>query len=158
MTASVSSSVTVLPTTPESVLLNACCAPMTSLLSRETRAPVRVRVKNATGIRCTWSKTAVRRSTMRPSPIRADWYRVSSPRPASASAITAIPAARRTTGPVSVPDTIASTTRPASTGAATVNRAATTLPTRNQPSSRRCGRANPAIRFSVAREKGRWSR
>ena len=28
-------------------------APMTSLLSRLTSAPVRVRVKNATGIRCT---------------------------------------------------------------------------------------------------------
>ncbi|CAM5674494.1 hypothetical protein SMICM304S_06483 [Streptomyces microflavus] len=38
------SSRVVLETTPESVLLNARCAPITSLLSRLTRAPVRVRV------------------------------------------------------------------------------------------------------------------
>lgn len=44
-----------LPTTPDSVLVNACWAPMTSLLRRDTRAPVWARVKNATGIRCTWS-------------------------------------------------------------------------------------------------------
>jgi hypothetical protein len=73
ITASVRASVTVLPTTPERVSLNACCAPITSLFSRLTSAPVRVRVKNATGIRWTWSNTAVRRSRIRPSPIRADW-------------------------------------------------------------------------------------
>ena len=59
-------------TTPDRVLLNARCAPMTSLLSRLTSAPVRVRVKKATGIRCTWSKTAVRRSRISPSPSVAD--------------------------------------------------------------------------------------
>lgn len=53
MTARVSTRVTRLLTTPDSVLLNARWAPMTSLLRRETSAPVRVRVKNATGIRCT---------------------------------------------------------------------------------------------------------
>ena len=35
---------------------------MTSLFSRLTSAPVCVRVKNAIGIRCTWSNTCVRRS------------------------------------------------------------------------------------------------
>ena len=44
-------------TTPESVSENARCAPMTSLPSRLTSAPVRVLVKNATGIRWTWSNT-----------------------------------------------------------------------------------------------------
>lgn len=53
MTARVSSRVTTLPTTPERVLLKARWAPITSLLSRLTSAPVRVRVKNATGMRCT---------------------------------------------------------------------------------------------------------
>lgn len=53
MTARVSSSVTRLLTTPDSVLLKARWAPITSLLSRLTSAPVRVRVKNATGMRCT---------------------------------------------------------------------------------------------------------
>ena len=53
---------TTLDTTPDSVDVNACCAPMTSLLSREISAPVWVRVKNATGIRCTWANTWVRRS------------------------------------------------------------------------------------------------
>ena len=37
-----------------SVDVIADCAPITSLLSRLTSAPVRVRVKNATGIRWTW--------------------------------------------------------------------------------------------------------
>ncbi len=42
-------------TTPERVEVNARWAPSTSLLSRLTRAPVWVRVKNCNGIRCTWS-------------------------------------------------------------------------------------------------------
>lgn len=66
ITASVSSRVTRLETTPDKVLLKARWAPMTSLLSRLTSAPVRVRVKKATGIRWTWSKTAVRRSRISP--------------------------------------------------------------------------------------------
>ena len=53
MTIRVRTSATTFVTTPESVPLKACCAPMTSLLSRLTRAPVRVRVKNAIGIFCT---------------------------------------------------------------------------------------------------------
>ena len=56
ITASVSTSAITLLTTPESVHVNARWAPMTSLLSRLTSAPVRVRVKNATGIRCTWAE------------------------------------------------------------------------------------------------------
>ena len=63
---------------------------MTSLLRRLTSAPVRVRVKNATGMRWTWSYTAVRRSRMSPSPMLAESQRVSSPVAASASAMTAI--------------------------------------------------------------------
>ncbi len=42
-------------TMPDSVDVNACCAPITSLFSRLTSAPVCVRVKNCSGIRCTWS-------------------------------------------------------------------------------------------------------
>ena len=63
-----------LPTTPDRVEVKACCAPITSLLSRETRAPVWARVKKAMGWRCTWSYTWVRRSKMSPSPMRADRY------------------------------------------------------------------------------------
>ncbi len=70
--APVSSSETALDTTLESVDVNARCAPSTSLLSRETSAPVCVRVKNAIGIRCTCANTLVRSSAIRPSPIRAD--------------------------------------------------------------------------------------
>ena len=55
MTAAVSTSWITLLTTPDSVDVNACCAPMTSLLSRLTSAPVCVRVKNCSGMRCTWS-------------------------------------------------------------------------------------------------------
>jgi hypothetical protein len=53
ITTKVSTRVTMLLTTPESVSLNARCAPMTSLFNRLTSAPVRVRVKNAIGMRCT---------------------------------------------------------------------------------------------------------
>ena len=95
MTMSVSSSVTRLPSTPDRVSLNARCAPITSLLSRLTSAPVRVRVKNATGMRCTWSNTAVRRCRISPSPMEADSQRVSSPRPASTTAISAMSAVSR---------------------------------------------------------------
>ena len=54
------------------VEVNARWAPITSLLSRETSAPVWVRVKNASDIRCTWAKTLVRRSKIRLSPMRED--------------------------------------------------------------------------------------
>ena len=62
ITTRVSDRVTMFDTTPESVSENARCAPMTSLLSLLTSAPVRVRVKKATGIFCTWSNTERRRS------------------------------------------------------------------------------------------------
>ena len=39
-----------LPITPDSVEVKACCAPITSLFNLETRAPVCVLVKKATGI------------------------------------------------------------------------------------------------------------
>jgi hypothetical protein len=55
MTPAVSASWITLLTTPDSVEVNACWAPSTSLFSRLTRAPVWVRVKNCSGIRCTWS-------------------------------------------------------------------------------------------------------
>ena len=54
----------------DSVEVNARCAPITSLLSRLTSAPVWVRVKNASDRRWTWAKTAGRRSRIRPSPMR----------------------------------------------------------------------------------------
>ena len=53
MTASVSTRAMRLLTTPDRVQVNARWAAITSLFSRLTRAPVRVRVKNATGIRWT---------------------------------------------------------------------------------------------------------
>jgi hypothetical protein len=157
ITPTVSASVTTLPTTPDSVSLNARCAPMTSLLSRLTSAPVRVRVKNATGWRCTWSNTAARRSRISPSPSVADSRRCTTPTAATATAIPAMSRASPTTVPAGPPRTIASTTRPASTGVATVRLAPTTLSSRNAPNRRRCGRANRAIRASVARRNGRFS-
>ena len=59
-----------LETVLDSVEVNARWAPMTSLLSRETSAPVWVRVKNASDIRWTWANTWVRRSKIRLSPMR----------------------------------------------------------------------------------------
>ena len=62
ITPAVSTRLTTLETRPDSVEVNACWAPRTSLFSRLTSAPVWVRVKNASGMRCTWSNTDVRMS------------------------------------------------------------------------------------------------
>ena len=51
-----------LDTTPARVEVSACCAPMMSPFSLLTSEPVCARVKNATGCRCTWPNTSVRRS------------------------------------------------------------------------------------------------
>ena len=59
-----------LDTVLDRVEVKARCAPMTSLLSRETSAPVWVRVKKARDWRWTWPNTSVRRSKIRPSPMR----------------------------------------------------------------------------------------
>ena len=61
-----------LPTTLDSSVVKACWAPMTSLLSRLTSAPVWVRVKKASGIRWMCRKTLARMSKMRPSPMTAE--------------------------------------------------------------------------------------
>jgi hypothetical protein len=157
ITASVSTSITRLDSTPDSVEENACCALTTSLFSRDTSAPVRVRMKNATGIFWTWSNTAVRRSRISPSPIRADSHRATSPSTASATAMTAISTANTTTSRSDDRATIASTTQPARTGVATASTAVTTLSSRNHASNRRCRWANRAIRRNVAIENGRRS-
>ncbi len=62
MTTTTATTLTTLLTTPDSTVVNARWAPITSLLSRLTSEPVWVRVKNAMGWDCTWSKTSVRRS------------------------------------------------------------------------------------------------
>ena len=62
MKTSTMTTVTRLPTTLDSRSVKACWAPMTSLLSRLTRAPVWVRVKKASGIRWMWRNTLDRMS------------------------------------------------------------------------------------------------
>ena len=53
---------TTFDTTGPSVPVPSRCAPITSLFSRLTSAPVWVRVKNEMGMRCTWSNNDTRRS------------------------------------------------------------------------------------------------
>ena len=55
-------SATTLDSTEDSVVVIACCAPITSASSRLTSDPVCALVKNASGCRCTWLNTWVRRS------------------------------------------------------------------------------------------------
>ncbi len=150
ITTSVRVRVTRLLTTPDSVPLNARWAPSTSLLSRLTSAPVRVRVKNAIGMRWTWSKTVVRRSRIKPSPIVAESQRVQIASAASATAIRAIRPAMPKTLLRESPLTIALTTWPARTGVATARHAETTLNTRKWISRRLCGAAKPPMRLSVS--------
>src|SRR6266550_133206 len=138
ITPAVSSRPITLETTPDSVEVNACWAPITSLLSRLTSAPVWVRVKNASGIRCTWSKTRVRIPKIRPSPMRAEYHRWASDKPASTTARPAMSSASRTTTP---PEpcglVIVLTRRPASTGVATPIAALAITVTRKTESSAR---------------------
>ena len=61
-----------LPTTDDRMSVNASWAPRTSLFSRLTSAPVCVRVKKATGIRCMWANTLERMSKMSPWPMVED--------------------------------------------------------------------------------------
>ena len=131
-----------LDTTPERVSEKARWAPRTSLLSRLTSAPVRVRMKNATGMVWTWSNTERRRSRIRPSPIRADQNLVTTLLTASTMPITAMAAARRNTTRTAAPSTIAVTTRPASSGVTTAREAPNTDRIRNRTINRVCGRAN----------------
>ena len=72
MNVTVTTTDTTLENTVPSVLVTACCAPMTSLFMRDISEPVWVRVKKDSGWCCTWSNSAVRMSKMRPSPIRAE--------------------------------------------------------------------------------------
>ena len=99
MAPSVAANVAALPMTFDSVEVNACWAPMTSELSRETSEPVWVRVKKATGWRCTWSNTAVRRSKISPSPMRAENHRcvseIAAPATARPTSTNARPTTRR---------------------------------------------------------------
>ncbi|SKX65586.1 Uncharacterised protein [Mycobacteroides abscessus subsp. abscessus] len=155
ITPSVNANVTMFDTTPESVSLNARCAPMTSLLSRLTSAPVRVRVKNATGIFWTWSKTERRRSRISPSPMCADNQRVPIPAAASATAISAINTASPTIVPPDPASLIRLTTRPARIGVTTVSTAVHTDSARNTPIRARCGRAKVMMRRSVLRRSPR---
>ena len=126
MTPAVSTRATTFETSPDRVPAKAAWAPMTSLFSRLTSAPVRVLVKKATGIFCTWSKTAVRRSKMMPSPSREENQRTISEKIALKTATTAIIPASPSTVAASLWATIASTTRPARTGVTTVRTAAHT--------------------------------
>ena len=153
ITASVRTRAMTLVTTPDSAEVKARWAPMTSLLSRLTRAPVWVRVKKAIGIAARARTPRRRRSRIRPSPRRDDCSRSSRPTPASTTATTAMSdgeaddGARRPS-----PSTMASTARPASTGVATPRTAAT----RGQRRGRRrsCGGAGgrrPDTRRSVSR-------
>src|SRR5699024_12802236 len=115
MTPTVSARDTKFDTIPDRVFENARWAPMTSVLSRETRAPVRVRLKKAIGIDWTWSYTAVRRSKMRPSPIREARYLFVIEIAASAMARPPIATASHTTVATGPPAVIGLTTGPAGT-------------------------------------------
>ena len=109
ITASVSTSTITFVTTPASAEVKARWAPITSLFSRLTSAPVRVRVKKAIGMACTCSNTRRRRSRIKPSPSRDEVRRSSSPIAVSSSATRAIATASATTVRVDPPSTMAST-------------------------------------------------
>ncbi|GAB3873752.1 hypothetical protein GCM10027610_141410 [Dactylosporangium cerinum] len=132
ITTAVRTSWMTLLTTPDRVEVNARWAPCTSLLSRLTRAPVWVRVKNCSGMSCTWPYTWVRSDRMMPSPMRAEYHRWTSDSSASTTARAPMSSATRTTavpapGP---PALILLMTSPARYGVATPMAAPRTTVTR----------------------------
>ena len=142
ITPTVSTSTITLVTTPDSAEVNARWAPITSLLSRLTRAPVWVRVKKAIGIDCTCSNTRRRRSRMRFSPSWLDVQRSSRPTAASARATSGDEhgqADRRRRW--SSPSTMALTAGPARIGVATPSTAEVVARIRKMVIRRRCGAA-----------------
>ena len=126
-----------LPTTPPSVEVKACWAPMTSEFRREINAPVCVRVKNASGWLSTCRNTCVRRSKISPSPIRAENQRPTSPSPAPTSAATRTRTAETVTTVESPAPMPSSMSRRNSRGCATTSRDVKTRVTRNHTISRR---------------------
>lgn len=94
-------------------------------------------MKNASGMRWTWSKTAVRMSKMRPSPIRAEYQRWVNENTASSTASAAITSAIRTTAPAESRAVMWLTTRPASTGVMTAMTALAVMIARNAVSAAR---------------------
>ena len=144
-------STTTLLTTLPSVLVTAVCAPTTSLLRRLVIAPVGVRVKKATGRRCTLANRARRRSAMSPSPTRALHQRCPIWSAASAiAATTATPVshqiAERSSSGIAW-SMIWRTTR----GGTTPSSAATRMNDRNSPIVPRYGRAKLQTRRALAR-------
>ena len=156
ITASVSTSVMTLVTTPERADVNARWAPMTSLFNRLTRAPVRVRVKKAIGIDCTCANTRRRRSRMRCSPSRDDSSRSSSSDDGVDDGDDG-----EEDGQTDHDADVAHRRRwrrrrgPPAPGRATPSRAANVARERKATIVRRCGRANSATRRHVARSTRR---
>ena len=89
-----------LPMTELKVSVKACWAPSTSLLSREIKAPVWVRVKKAMGMRWMWLNTRFRMSNMRLSPTRDEIQRSHNPSMASKTARAPMANASHSTTPV----------------------------------------------------------
>ena len=110
-----------LETVLDSVDVKARWAPITSLLSRDTSAPVWVRVKNARLWRCTWPKTCVRRSKIRPSPMREENQPASTARAALTIATPAMARASRVTR-VPLPAVMPSSTRRCTSSGLTTTR------------------------------------
>ena len=138
-------------TTLPSVLVTAVWAPTTSLLSRLVMAPVGVRVKNATGSRCTLANSARRRSAIRPSPTRALHQRCPICRPASAiAAATAMPVSHQM-AERSASGIAWSMIWRTTSGGTTPSSAATRMKVRNSPIVPRYGRAKPHTRRALAR-------
>jgi hypothetical protein len=96
-----------------------------------------VRVKNAIGIRCTWSKSATRRSKISPSPIREEYHRCSNDSSAPANARPIAARASVVTMPRSSLGTASSMSERSRMGGSAPATAAPTTATRNPTRRRR---------------------
>ncbi len=150
MAASDVTSTTTLLTTLPSVLVTAVWAPMTSLFSREMRAPVGVRVKKAIGMRWTLANRARRRSKINPSPTRALHHRCTTCSAASPSAAQTAAAASHVIIALSPEGMAVSRIARTTSGGTSASSAAARMAIRNRAIVARYGRANVQIRRIVA--------
>ncbi len=129
-------SVTTLLTRPDRIEVKAVWAPITSVFSRLTNAPVCARVKNAMGCRSTCPNTWVRRLRIRPSPMRDEYNRVTTMSSAETTANAATTEPSEMTTLRSSLSTPSSMMRPSSNGVATTRDAPRTVNTKNVMISR----------------------
>ncbi len=150
--------VTVLPSTLETVLVRNAATPPTSFCSLDWITPVFVRVKKPSSMLCRWRNRSTRMDPMTRLPTVAVRYVCQTPRPAPATQIAIMMATSSTSTGMSGPPVGGKSPRSkaccVSSGGTTVRPAPTSTSAIVRTSARRCGRNSSAIRPSRFSTRG----